>query len=77
MTRTPTPPHTEPTDLQLSCFVCDQSVDGDEENHDPHAGQHGRPQRLPQEVERHDDLEGAGPDGVEVGHQVHEALGVH
>ena len=36
-----------------------------------------RTQNLPQKVEREDDLDGRAPQHVEVGHEVHEALGVH
>jgi len=42
--------------LQISCFVCDEAVDGYQQDHDGHTGQDGRAQFLPKKVHGQDDL---------------------
>jgi len=42
--------------LQISCFVCDEAVDGYQQDHDGYTGQDGRAQFLPKKVHGQDDL---------------------
>ena len=62
--------------LQLLADGCNDGVDRDHQEHDSKAGKDGRAEREPEEDKRQHDLQGSGPDHVDVGHEVHEALGI-
>ena len=65
------------THLRLVSLLGDDPVNWYQRNHDGQAREHRVSQLVVEEDEGDDDLEGAGPEGVEVGEKVLEALRVH
>ena len=63
--------------LQLTTNASNDGIDGYEQDHHSESGKHGGSHGVVQEEERQDDLQRSRPDHVEVGHEVHESLGIH
>ena len=63
--------------LVLSALGGYSSIDWDHQQHEHKPGKYCIAHREVEEHEGEHDLKRSGPDHVDIGHQVHESLGVH